>query len=183
MTTLSQMLSARKLSPVDAAQQKSYVVYTLPYQQSSQENESSIAILESRGLISGFGTTGLRTWEAALHLGAYLCSLGRLNPIRGKRILELGAGTGFLSILCLKYLQANYVFATDGDPGVVDDIETNAMLNEMSTSNVFATSVLKWGHTLSGGEEGITAKASQLDIVVGADVVSLGCLFTRSSRS
>ena len=48
--------------------------------------------------IAAAGTMGLRTWEAALHLGQYLCT----NPelVRNKRVLELGTWTGYLAILC-----------------------------------------------------------------------------------
>lgn len=74
--------------------------------------ERRITLLEEQVAVSS-GSTGLRTWTASLHLGHHFLTGGvSLAP----RVLELGAGTGFLSILLT---QLGYdVIATDlGDEG------------------------------------------------------------------
>jgi predicted nicotinamide N-methyase len=173
-----------------SAQQKSYVTYTLPTdlellqrqdEQLSTQGEATVTLLESHSLISASGTTGLRTWEAALHLGAYLSlSLKGQDFIGGKSVLELGAGTGFLSILCAKYLGAKQVLATDGDPGVVEALETNFFLNGLDNSREqVGTSVLKWGWVLMGRVIENREEGHGWDVVLGADVVSPGSLVFR----
>lgn len=55
------------------------------------------------------GTTGLRTWTAALHLAHHL--LAGLVPRPLPPAIELGAGTGFLSLLWAQ--MGGDVIATD----------------------------------------------------------------------
>ncbi|ETN42555.1 uncharacterized protein HMPREF1541_01712 [Cyphellophora europaea CBS 101466] len=86
-----------------------------------------IEILEAKKIIGSGPNTGLRTWEAALRLASYLHSQPEL--IRGKRVLELGAGTGFLSIFCAAYLQPETVTATDGHEDVLVSLEENVERN------------------------------------------------------
>jgi predicted nicotinamide N-methyase len=95
-----------------------------------------------------------------------------MDLIRGKTILELGAGTGFLSILCAKHLGARFVLATDGSAEVISDLDSNIFLNGLESTNLIVPGMLKWGHTLSdellnGPEDNRT-----YDLVLGADVVS-----------
>ena len=116
----------------------------------------------------GSKVTGYRTWEGALHLASYLTS-AQSSPslIKNKSVLELGAGTGFLSILCAKYLSAKSVIATDGDESVVEAIKTNAKLNSVEVE----AKKLWWGTGLNE-----TGLGSSYDVVVGADIV---CGFPR----
>ncbi|KAK7063811.1 protein-lysine N-methyltransferase EFM3 [Favolaschia claudopus] len=60
------------------------------------EEYQTTTLLESRTMIEA-GTTGLRTWLASFVQAQYLIH----NPalVQGKRILELGAGIGFLGII------------------------------------------------------------------------------------
>ncbi|KAK5631425.1 hypothetical protein RRF57_007139 [Xylaria bambusicola] len=114
-------------SEFETMKERAYVTFTcLPESQihkyegddGNAEEEPTITLLERRNLISGSRTTGHRTWEAALHLGSYLLTKPGHDVIRGKSILELGAGTGFLAILCAKHLGARHVTTTDGDESV-----------------------------------------------------------------
>lgn len=167
MSSLSLLLGSNLPSEIASAQTKSYVTYSFG-------NDRAVTLLESRSVISSSGTTGLRTWEAALHLGAYLASEAGHKWVQGKRVLELGAGTGLLSILCTKHLQAVKATATDGDEGVVDSIKTNLFLNGLDARVDTESIVLRWGWswTLQDSlyyEEG---SKDQYDVVVGADVVS-----------
>jgi len=119
-------------------------------------------------MLAAAGTTGLRTWEAGLHLGNYLCA----NPeiVRGKSILELGSGTGYVSILCAKYLGAAHVLATDGDDDVVASFSTNFCLNDLQDCSKIEGKELKWGHALTGGEHAQWNFERNVDLVIGADL-------------
>ena len=109
--------------------------------------ERSITLLESRSVIAGAGNTGQRTWEAALHLVAYFACEDKVDAgadgkgthagsrIRGKHVLELGAGTGLVSIACAKYFGARLVLATDGDEDVVQTLKRNMTLNGLDAGS------------------------------------------------
>ena len=129
---------------------------------------SEVTLLESRSVISASGTTGLRTWEAALHLGQYLIK----NPslVEGKRILELGAGTGYLSILCVKHLGGAHCLASDGSDDVINALPDNFFLNGLQNSDKITPLDLKWGHALVGTEEAEWNGGRPVDVVLGADI-------------
>lgn len=169
-------MSSELPSEATAVQQKSYVTFTtLPENASREEEEGpdpTLTLLERRQLISGSLTTGFRTWEAALHLGAYLLSGHGQELIKGKSILELGAGTGFLSILCAKQLGAAHVTSTDGDEGVVDALKENLFLNGVEDQNKVLTSVLRWGQSVRGSWVVDDFEEHPYDTVIGADIVS-----------
>lgn len=150
-----------------AAQQKSYVTYTAPY---SQSGAPQITLLESPSLLASSGTTGFRTWEAALFLGAYLASPDGRHFVDEKMIIELGAGTGFLSMFCARHLNAQYVFATDGSREVITDLRTNLDLNQLEEGEKIRTGVLQWGHTLIDGIADCRETGIAYDLVLGADV-------------
>ncbi len=171
-------MASPAIPPSTVALQKSYVTYTAPIYNRSIHEASVVTTLESRALLSSSGSTGLRTWDAALHLGAYLASHTGKACVHGKNILELGAGTGFLSIFCAKHAGAIHVLATDGDGDAVDDIGANIYLNGLEDSGRIETIVLKWGHALidellSGQDEG-----RMYDVVLGADVVCMHHVLT-----
>lgn len=155
-----------------AAQQKNWVTYDLASKSlASRAHESKVSLLENRSVISGAGTTGLRTWEAALHLGSYLVSCPETAAlIRGKNVLELGAGTGLLSIMCAGCLAAKHVYATDGDDGVVEALKENAAINHLPNISIGS---LWWGRALQGAWFWEETKLNGLDLVLGADVVSI----------
>jgi predicted nicotinamide N-methyase len=90
--------------------------------------------------------------------------------VRGKSVLELGAGTGYLSILCAKHLGASYVLATDGSEEVVDGLQTSIYLNELQTNTKIEAKELQWGHPLLGGEESQWNSGRKIDLVIGADI-------------
>ena len=221
MSRLAFLVSSNLPSESEAAQIKSSVTYTLP---SSPENGNSpsenlsrddefrtrqgimnermITLLESRSLIAAAGSTGQRTWEAALHLGAYLVaqddkSIGIRTDIKGKHVVELGAGTGLISILCAKFLDARRVTATDGDENVVEALRTNSFLNGVDEDGSFAgkkekcnnyapkttdpsslnvgqvhANILRWGHSIDGTALADILEEDPPDILLAADVVS-----------
>jgi protein-lysine N-methyltransferase EEF2KMT len=172
VTALAELLSVPLPSELTAAQQKCYVTYHLSLLGSgsdpSGEKDPHITLLESRFLVSASGTTGLRTWEASLHLGQFLCA----NPAvtRGRRVLELGAGTGYLSILCAKYLGAEHVVASDGSDDVINNLPDSLFLNGLQGSDAVLPMELKWGHALVGTEERDWNGGGTVDVVIGADI-------------
>ncbi|KAJ2901727.1 uncharacterized protein MKZ38_001537 [Zalerion maritima] len=171
MNSISELLASPLPSEAVSAQQKCYVTYHLSLLRDTAQLRDpypSITLLESRSLISGLGTTGLRTWEAALHLGQYLCRSPDI--IKGRRVLELGAGTGYLAILCAKYLNATQVIASDGSPDVTNFIPENFFLNFLEGSGGLSAMDLKWGHAIAGAEEEEWNAGDPIDVVLGADI-------------
>ncbi|WVQ72536.1 hypothetical protein IAR50_002093 [Cryptococcus sp. DSM 104548] len=82
-------------------------LYDLPVNQQTggkcaeRKNGGRITLLEEQIVIQS-GTTGLRTWTAALHLGHHLIqnfSALLPPPFASKGFIEIGAGTGLISIL------------------------------------------------------------------------------------
>lgn len=172
MSTLPNLMFAPLPNELKAAQQKNWVTYTLlsPTPDLTAQ-ESTLRLLENRSVISGAGTTGLRTWEAALHLASYLLSSPKVSSlVEGRTVLELGAGTGLLSLLCAGLLGARQVIATDGDEGVVDALKENAACNELRAETKFAQ--LWWGRALKGSWLDEHISPNPCDLVLGADVVS-----------
>lgn len=103
------------------------------------------------------GTTGHRTWEASLALSEYLL----LGPelIDGHNILELGAGTGLVSLLCDR-LGANKIVATDGSEVVVSALQRRIA---REASKNMTSCVLRFG-------ENCETLQIDFDLLVAADV-------------
>ena len=167
-------LATLRSSELQAGQEKAYVTFTcLPDNGKVDEDASSeptVTLLERRYLISGSRITGFRTWEASLHLGSYLSTKAGEGLIKGKNILELGAGTGFLSLLCAKHLHASHVTVTDGDESVVAALKENVGLNDLVNEQV-AARVLQWGDDLEATWVKQDCEDQPYDVVIGADIV------------
>lgn len=113
--------------PWDEAQQLQVHSYFPPLPP-DQPGVQPVLIKEAQNLLSKGNNVGLRTWEAALHLAWYLTTQ-RPDLVRGRNVLELGAGTGFLSLLCAGHLKASHVVATDGLGHVCEGLQANCDLN------------------------------------------------------
>lgn len=136
-----QVLEAKELNPTD--------IDTVAYKVGSAQ----IWIQETPRLISGMGTTGLRTWEASLFLSEYLVHEACWA---NKNVLELGCGTGLVGISLLKNKLCKTVIFTDGDVGVVEK-----MSNILSYNGVNGQAQrLLWGES----------DVPFVDILVAADV-------------
>ncbi|KAH7067770.1 putative methyltransferase-domain-containing protein [Paraphoma chrysanthemicola] len=176
MSAMSALLNITVPSEADSAQQKAFVTYSFPDVSSdnSSSDDRTVTLLEARSVISSSGTTGLRTWEAALLLGSYLVSNEGESLVQGKKVFELGAGTGMLSILCAKHLGVAGIVATDGDEAVVDTIKTNLFLNGLdsvdSATCVLRTAALKWGWPVDAATFAEDYGMEAPDVLVGADV-------------
>ncbi|GAP92337.1 putative nicotinamide n-methyltransferase protein [Rosellinia necatrix] len=170
-------------SEFEAMKERAYVTFTCLLERGTNNNqdgegddaggadEPTITLLERRNLISGSRTTGHRTWEAALHLGSYFLAGAGHRLIRGKSVLELGAGTGFLAILCAKHLGARHVTATDGDGGVIDCLEENIVLNNINAEKLITARTLWWGDELKGTWVEQACSSDPYDVVIGADIM------------
>ena len=178
-TSLAQYMAQPLPSTSATAQQKSYVTYTAP---SPDLTSPKITLLEVPSLLASSGTTGFRTWEAALFLAAYLSSSDGIHLVTGKNVLELGAGTGFLSILCAKNLGAQRVLATDGSQEVISDLKSNINLNGLAGRELIQTAILEWGHALIGGIADCREEERSYDLVLGADVVRISLARVRVIR-
>ncbi|KAK9762696.1 hypothetical protein K7432_011315 [Basidiobolus ranarum] len=87
---------------------------------------------------------GCRTWSASIVMGKLLCGHtkgyerkvevgepGYELDLSGKRILELGCGTGLAGLMCAK-LGASHVTMTDYHPSVLDNVQINIDLSGYS---------------------------------------------------
>ncbi|KAJ5175550.1 uncharacterized protein N7482_001427 [Penicillium canariense] len=128
MNSLGTLVAQPKPSALEQVQQLSHVKYTAPLP-SPLTGDREVTTIESRGLLLSGRTTGNRTWEAALHLGSFLCSPAGEALVRGKRVIELGAGTGFLSLLCARHLGARGVVASDREPVLIENMRECVRFN------------------------------------------------------
>lgn len=169
METMAQLCLDASFPPGEAAMQKSIISYFPPF-----EASPPILISESPQMLAAGSNVGLRTWDACLRLAYYLSTEGQAL-IKEKSIIELGAGTGMLSILCGQQLGAEIVMATDGLPEIVKSMEQNIILNsqpEAGLNNVHAAH-FEWSDT-----ETLTQSIElpndrdwlKYDVVLGADI-------------
>jgi predicted nicotinamide N-methyase len=85
-----------------------------------------IYIEEQPALLVSGGTTGLRTWEGSLLLSEWII---QQQDMAGKRVLELGAGTGLAAIIAAK--RGANVVGTDGSETVILQLQSNFTLNNV----------------------------------------------------
>ena len=113
------------------------------------------------GLLTGiaFDDTGLhRVWPASKALCTWLYS----NPshIRGRRVLELGAGTALPSLLCARHLDVDLMLATDANETAVAKLqEAEPRVNASVVTFDDADAVVS------------LARAEHIDTILLADVV------------
>lgn len=127
--------------------------------------------------------TNVRLWPAALVFGRYLCAHPEL--VRGKRVIELGAGTGVAGLICAA-LGARHVTITDV-PEALRLIRTNVEQNGtwLESSRV-TIAPCTWGdedHILrllngteagGGGEEGGVGRdetGEAYDVILSCELV------------
>lgn len=186
MGRIGELMTRGVPSEFETTKERAYVTFTcLPASRANNNQDSdteyakeepTITLLERRNLICGSRTTGNRTWEAALHLASYLLTDHGHDLIRGKSILELGGGTGFLAILFAKYLGARHVTTTDGDEAVVDYLKENLVLNNIDDEKILTVRPLWWGDELKGTWVEQACSSDPFDLVIGADIVSASTL-------
>ncbi|KAJ8722578.1 hypothetical protein PYW07_003758 [Mythimna separata] len=85
-----------------------------------------ITIKETRNLVVN-GTTGLKTWEAALMLSDW--ALCNQDKFENKTVLELGSGVGFTGITIGKLCNLKSLILTDCHDEVLKTISENISIN------------------------------------------------------
>ena len=163
----SALLEKTQAPELEEAQCMSPIIYTLPY---TLQVSPEICLFETHSLLAASGSTGYRTWEAALRLGTFFCSSFGRDFVENKRVLELGAGTGLLSILCAKQLGASYVHATDGYSEIVEELRVNIGINDEYLRLPIVASRLWWGTSSLIDSAGDCEQLGKFDLIIGADV-------------
>ncbi|SCU77909.1 LAFA_0A03950g1_1 [Lachancea sp. 'fantastica'] len=142
----------------DPANFKDIIRYTLG-------PEVALEVEEQPFLLSASGTTGFRTWEAALFLGELIAQnasiLGDLDPV--SKVLELGAGTGLVSMAWAKVhgSHTSELYITDGDSRLIEQSAyPNFKLNGLKSSDKYKFQRLWWGEDT----------VPDVDVVLAADV-------------
>ncbi|NWI89142.1 EF2KT methyltransferase, partial [Pitta sordida] len=145
-----------------------------------------VTLLESTAMISG-GTTGLITWEAALHLSEWAME----NPevFTDRTVLELGSGIGFTGITICKTCQPSTFVFSDCHPCVLRQLRENIRLNGLTPEPGATRGIQTQPQGQQGGEKScpnprvmvaeldwgsVTAQellGLQPDVVIAADVV------------
>lgn len=125
---------------------------------------------ESVGLLG----IGGKIWDSTFVLIRYLYQ-NRLELVTGKRILELGAGTGITS-LALSRLQPSMVVCTDLEevvPLIKVNVDLNAAWSPSLRSvlcNNYFVQPLAWGSELLASSDG-EADVRSCEVIVASDVV------------
>lgn len=118
--------------------------------------EDGTDLLEKPNVLSAAGCTGHRTWEAALSFARWFEDS---TLVKGKRVLELGAGTGLLSHVAVQQ-GAKAVMATDADEATLSRLTRSVKRNKVP---IICKQYI-WG-------DDITKLDADFDVVIGADVV------------
>lgn len=115
-------------------------------------NSLKVSLLESNQIVCT-GTTGFRSWPAAVHLLEFLTDSNQqtINDIQWNRkeflnVIELGAGTGLLGIGLLKshfVSNGRYIF-TDHNDNVLQRIILNLCSNDITLSDAVTVDKLDW---------------------------------------
>uniref|UniRef100_A0A1A7XHI9 Protein N-lysine methyltransferase METTL21A n=2 Tax=Iconisemion striatum TaxID=60296 RepID=A0A1A7XHI9_9TELE len=101
-------------------------------------------------------------WDAAVVMCVYL-EMGKVE-LKGKRVIELGAGTGLVGIVAA--LLGGLVTITDREPAL-DFLSANVKANLAPDSKSVVVSELTWGEGLDH------YPAGGYDLVLGADIIYL----------
>ncbi|PFH47342.1 hypothetical protein AMATHDRAFT_67884 [Amanita thiersii Skay4041] len=144
----------------------------------------SIQVNDAPVLYSDYTSVGLQSWGSAIVLGERLCSdpssysLFPPRANRSLRILELGAGTGLLSILSAKIAQLQgtpsvEIVATDYHPDVLANLATNVEANCPCTTQGVGGGALPSVHAFDWERPAFDKDPfhKPFDVVLAADVV------------
>ncbi|KAJ7638354.1 putative methyltransferase-domain-containing protein [Roridomyces roridus] len=114
-------------------------------------------------------SVGLQSWGSAIVLAERLCAdPASFDLVSGRplRILELGAGTGLLSIAVAKLLPHSTVIATDYHPAILANLGLNIRTNfPLDPARITAVE-LDWAQPVLAG-----ALDAPFDVILAADVV------------
>ncbi|KIM38116.1 hypothetical protein M413DRAFT_447896 [Hebeloma cylindrosporum] len=119
-------------------------------------------------------SVGLQSWGSCILLADRFCrdptTFSLIPPSQGRslRILELGAGTGMLSIVAAKILHpfAPEIVATDYHPDVLENLAKNVATNFPTSPTSIMVTALDWEHPKYSAP-----LAQPFDIILAADVI------------
>lgn len=114
----------------------------------------------------GEDSTGCVVWPSAHSMCAHLCAHPEL--VRGKRVVELGAGTGLVGLVC-GALGASEVVLTDLLPGV-ELLQKNVALNSAALGETpIKVAELRWGK--EAAKKVMPSGCDGCDVVIGCEVI------------
>lgn len=116
----------------------------------------------------GHVQSGQYLWPAAKYLGEYLFE--NWSSEKRKVIVELGSGAGLSGIVASRLGgSTTSVFLTDYDPGCIDILEENIVINSCeSNTKVFA---VEWGKNLPDEISIALEAAGQDNLLIASDVI------------
>jgi protein-lysine N-methyltransferase EEF2KMT len=121
--------------------------------------------------ITDHTSVGLQSWASSIVLAERLCKdpnafFGLDADRPGLRILELGAGTGMLSIVASKLLPAAAIIATDYHLDVLSNLSSNIATNAPSSLSPISMHTLDWSQPPISPPFDVP-----FDIILAADVI------------
>lgn len=162
-----------RLPLTEAVQRDVWVTYESPEEADILKRSRGIKLLEKPQILASTGCTGYATWQAALSLANELMMWIKQGKLRGKRVLELGAGTGLLSFLCAKEGDVDLMVSTDGDADAVERLKIMKEINGHHETGKTTFGVYRWGEDFAGTVVADALENGVFEIVLAADVVSL----------
>ena len=132
----------------------------------AQSVDVSVAqhLADTASSAAGADGTYRRLWPAALRFAKWLGD--HPETVRGKSVLELGAGTGAIGLVCAA-LGATRVCITDV-PGALQPIRDSVRLNPALGGSV-SVAPCTWG--LQSHLDALLAAGERFDVVIGCEVV------------
>jgi len=118
-------------------------------------------------------SVGLQSWASSIILAERIC--WEPSPFHfdaldrpGVRILELGAGTGLLSIVASKFLPSTEIIATDYHPDVLSNLRSNVSTNVSGQDqSSISVQALDWSSPPTDGP----FSEGSFDMILAADVI------------
>lgn len=131
-----------------------------------------VSIRQSETMISD-GTTGLHCWQAAGALAEW-CMANR-EQLRGRKVLELGSGTGLTGLVVAKVCAPARIVLSDGNEKVLALLRENVAENFKEKDNIpVEVTALDWEDVDVALE---LLDGMRPDVVLAADVVYDDVLF------
>eukprot|EP01128_Nolandella_sp_AFSM9_P010536 TRINITY_DN7302_c0_g1_i1.p1 TRINITY_DN7302_c0_g1~~TRINITY_DN7302_c0_g1_i1.p1 ORF type:complete len:384 (+),score=67.67 TRINITY_DN7302_c0_g1_i1:40-1152(+) len=112
---------------------------------------SSYDVNERVGLVTikmatQLDSVGLTSWEAGFFLAEYF--IAEPDVLRGKKVVELGAGIGLTGIALAKGVDLAHITLTDYTTDVMQNLQTNVDINKVS-SDLVSVQTLDWEQPFS----------------------------------
>lgn len=117
---------------------------SVPYKvEYTLSNSTVVEIYENRAIMVNKGDTGHRTWESSLALAELICNMNDCNPSESIGcVIELGSGTGLVSMTLAKLQLAAKIYCTDGSMNVVNELQRT--IDRCGLQDIVIPSQLLW---------------------------------------